>query len=79
MKREEAVEVLKQILQGSSITDYKSLTLLLHPNNNLSKGYQIRVDPGDSEFIESLVRKIATDSGLAVARKEKALIVYRPI
>ena len=79
MQREQAIEVLKQIMEASnSLACYKSLTLLLHPKNGLSKGYQIQLENGNIEFLQSHVENIAKDNGLAVAKEGKCLIVYRP-
>lgn len=78
MKRADAVEVLKQILNSSSSAQCKSITLLLHPKNGLSKGYQITLDCNDDEMVQSHVEKIANDYNLKVVKEGTLIIVYRP-
>ena len=78
MKRADAVEILKQILNTSSSAHCKSITLLLHPKNGLSKGYQITVECDDNEILKSHVEKIAKDNSLTVVKEGTLLIVYRP-
>jgi hypothetical protein len=78
MKRADAVEVLKQILNTSSSAHCKSITLLLHPKNGLSKGYQITLECKEDEILQSHVEKIAKDNGLAIKKEGELLIVYRP-
>jgi len=78
MKRTEAVDILKQILEGSSSAQGKSLTLLLHPKNGLSKGFQIQLNCGDDEILFAQVEKIVNRNNLAVKRDGMSLIVYRP-
>jgi len=77
MQREEAVQILKQILEGSSFAQCKSLTLLLHPKNGLSKDYQIQIECKDNEILHSQIEKIAKQNGLAVAKEGVSLIIYR--
>ena len=78
MKRADAVEILKQILNGSSSAQCKSITLLLHPKNGLSKGYQITLECNDNEIVQAHVEKIAIENGLKVVKEGSSLIVYRP-
>lgn len=78
MKRADAVRILKQILNSSTSAHCKSITLLLHPKNGLSKGYQITVECNDDEILRSRVEKIAKDNGLMVEKEGTSLIVYQP-
>ena len=78
MKREQAVEILKQILEGSSYAYYKSITLLLHPKNGLSTGYQIQLESRNNEIMESHLLRIANENDLAVIKKGSLWIIYRP-
>ncbi len=78
MKREQAVAILKQILEGSSYAYYKSITLLLHPKNGLSKGYQIQLESRNNEIMESHLLRIAKENNLAVVKNGSLWIIYRP-
>jgi hypothetical protein len=78
MERERAVEVIKQIFENCSYAYAKSITLLMHPNNNLSKGIQIQLEIGNDEILQSCVKRIARKNDLAVKKTGTLLIIYKP-
>lgn len=78
MKREQAVSIIKQVLDGSSYAHFKGITLLLHPKNGLSTGYQIQLETRFDQDLEPHIRQIAKDNGLAVAKDGVFWVIYRP-
>lgn len=78
MERERVVEIIKQILENCSFAHVKSITLLLRPNNNLSKGLQIQLEIGNDEILQSCVERIARKNDLSVKKVDTLLIIYKP-
>lgn len=75
MRREIAVETIKQIMEICSV---KSIVLDMHPNNNLSNGLQIQIELCNKETSQSFVEKIAQKNGLQVNKTGNLLILYKP-
>jgi len=73
MRRELAVETIKQIMEICSV---KSIVLNMHPNNNLSNGLQIQIELCNEETDQALVEQIARKNGLQVNKTVNLLILY---
>lgn len=82
MKREEAVNVLKEIIEKCRMCDGNWLALMPPNSHNLlSKGYQIHLKFPVSKTAIACVSAILEKYKLAMLNKEgqELIIIYRPI
>lgn len=73
MQREQAIEIIKQIMDACS---FKSIVLNLH-QGNLPNVFQIQVEL-NNENGQSIAEKIAKENSLAVKKTGNLLIIYKP-
>ncbi len=79
MNREQAVNVIKQILEQCQFIEGKSLKLLPPKGNDaLSNTYQIHIQVNSDEFLTSCVENVAKQHNLALMCKDGYCIVYKP-
>ena len=71
MEREQAVDVIKQILESYGCS---SVTLLLQPNSS-PKGFQVQIE--NKENFLPVIQKIAEQNGLAIKKKGSKIFLYK--
>ena len=78
MDRQQAVQVMKEILEQCYAIEGRSLTLLPPRNNDaLSDTFQIHIRTDDS-VLTSCIRDIATKHGLSTFQDKTDFVVYKP-
>ncbi len=80
VNREQAVTIIKQIIDNCHAIEGKSIMLMPPKGNDaLSHTYQIHIRTCSSgEVIEPCVRTIAKEHNLAVKVQNDLLIIYKP-
>lgn len=79
MKREEAIQVLRTILDECDLTDGYSFSLIPpKPDNPLSVGYKLQLRIPISQAEKSCISEIVTKKGLAMNSIEDLTIIYKP-
>lgn len=78
MKREQAIEIYKQIITNCKIeVAYVSLT---PPNTNdtNSNGYQLHITPSQNSYDNEQLQKIVKNQHLTCKETSDKIIIYKP-
>ncbi len=79
MNREQAVTVIKNIIDRCQAVEGKSLKLLPpQANNALSYTFQIHIETSGDTMITGCVQSIAKKHNLSVKPIDRWLVVYKP-
>ena len=81
MNRDEAVDLLKELLDKYRSLEGKSFAIMPPDANNVrSKGYQVHIKTELDENTILQLRRYALDCGLALTEEKKNLtIIYKPM
>jgi hypothetical protein len=79
MDRDEAVKLVKEIFGFCRYIEGKSIKLMPADTNGISsKGCQIHIHTRNDELLESCLKTVADNHGLAMAKKGDLVIIYKP-
>jgi hypothetical protein len=79
MERDEAVKLVKEIFYSCRYIEGKSIKLMPADTTGFSsKGCQIHIHTRDDELLESCLKTVTDNHGLAMTKKGDLVIIYKP-
>ena len=78
MDKKEAASCLKELLTKCDLKSDSFILMEPNPNDELSKGYKVRVIASMNNNCREQVKKITKKYDLAIMEEQNQIIVYKP-